>query len=78
MEYMSETKLKRDREVNIDIYGEIGNSDSNKIYPKRLKEGNSISLEARGAFMKEKINPEEKHHFYISEAKSQMHQPWTP
>ena len=75
MEYISETKLKRDREVNIDIYGEIGNSDSNKIYPKGLKEGNSISPEARGAFMKAKISPKEKHHFYISEAKPQMHQP---
>ena len=45
VEYMLETKLKRDREVNIDICGEIGNSDSNKIYPKGLKEGNSISPE---------------------------------
>ena len=47
MEYMLETKLKRDREVNIDIYVEIGNSDSNKIYPKGLKKGIASILKLR-------------------------------
>ena len=68
---------RRDREDNIDIYGENGNSDSNKIYPEGLKKGNSIYPEAGGTFMKAKISPEEKHHFYISEAELQMHQPRT-
>nr|POF06312.1 hypothetical protein CFP56_51591 [Quercus suber] len=66
-----------DREDNIDIYGEIGNSDSKKVHPELLKKGNSIYPEAGGAFMKAKISPEEKHHFYISEAELHMHQPWT-
>ena len=78
MEYISETKLKRDKEINIDIYGEIGNSDNNKIYPKGLKKGNNIYPKVGVAFMKAKISLEEKHHFYISEAELQMHQPWTP
>jgi hypothetical protein len=68
---------RRDREDNIDIYGENGNSDSNKIYPEGLKKGNSIYPEAGGTFMKAKISPEEKHHFYISEAELRMHQPRT-
>ncbi|KAM4103014.1 hypothetical protein ACJW30_06G047100 [Castanea mollissima] len=69
---------RREREDNIDIYGENGNSDSNKIYPEGLKKGNSIYPEAGGVFMKAKITPEEKHHFYISEAELQMHQPRIP
>ncbi|XP_062168619.1 autophagy-related protein 18f [Alnus glutinosa] len=69
---------RREREDNIDIYGENGNSDSNKIYPKGVKKGNSIYPEAGGTFMKAKISPEEKHHLYISEAELQMHQARTP
>jgi hypothetical protein len=69
---------RREREDNIDIYGDNGNSDSNKIYPKGVKKGNSIYPEAGGTFMKAKISPEEKHHLYISEAELQMHQARTP
>jgi hypothetical protein len=69
---------RREREDNIDIYGEKGNSDNNKIYPKEVKKGNSIHPEAGGTFMKAKINLEEKHHLYISETELQMHQARTP
>ncbi|KAF5478822.1 hypothetical protein F2P56_005352 [Juglans regia] len=69
---------RREREDNIDIYGENGNSDSNKIYSKGVRKGNSIYPEAGGTFAKAKISPEEKHHFYISEAELQMHQPRAP
>ena len=59
-------KEERDKE-DIDIYSEIGNSNSKKRYPEWLKKGNSIYPQAGGAFMKAKISPEEKHHFYIPE-----------
>ncbi|EEF39532.1 breast carcinoma amplified sequence, putative [Ricinus communis] len=68
---------RREREDNVDIYGENGISDSNKIYPEGKKKGNSVHPEGMGATIKEKINPEEKHHLYISEAELQMHQPHT-
>ncbi|KAF5728368.1 autophagy-related protein 18f [Tripterygium wilfordii] len=67
---------RREREDNIDIYGENGNSDNHKIYPEGMKKGNSIYPEASIATAK--INPEEKHQLYISEAELQMHQARVP
>jgi hypothetical protein len=69
---------RRDREDNVDIYGDNGNSDSNKIHPEGIKKGNSIYPEDRGAVTNTKISPEEKHHLYISEAELQMHQACFP
>ncbi|KAI5605666.1 hypothetical protein POPTR_001G417000v4 [Populus trichocarpa] len=69
---------RRDREDNVDIYGDNGNSDSNKIHPEGIKKGNSIYPEVRGAVTNTKISPEEKHHLYISEAELQMHQACFP
>ncbi|KAH8518447.1 hypothetical protein Peur_037541 [Populus x canadensis] len=69
---------RRDREDNVDIYGDNGNSDSNKIHPEGIKKGNSIYPEDRGAVTNTKISPEEKHHLYISEAELQMHQTCFP
>lgn len=68
---------RREREDNIDIYGENGNSDTNKVYSKGVKKGNSIYPEVGSTFLKAKVSPEEKHHFYMSEAELQMHQPRT-
>lgn len=65
---------RREREDNMDIYGENGNLDSNKIYPEGFKKGNSINPEGRGAVAKAKISLEEQHHLYISEVELQMHQ----
>ncbi|XP_021654708.2 autophagy-related protein 18g isoform X2 [Hevea brasiliensis] len=69
---------RRVQEDNVDIYGENGNSDSNKIYPEGKKNGNSVHREGSGAATKAKISLEEKHHLYISEAELQMHQPHVP
>lgn len=69
---------RREREDNIDIYGENGISESNKMFPEGVKKGNSIYSEARVAVTKAKISTEERHHLYISEAELQMHQPQVP
>lgn len=69
---------RREREENIDIYGENGISDSSKIYREGIKKGNSVYPEDRCAFTKAKIGPEEKHHLYIAEAELQMHQALFP
>ncbi|KAG6793952.1 hypothetical protein POTOM_003179 [Populus tomentosa] len=75
---ISQKQNRRDREDNVDIYGDNGNSDSNKIHPEGIKKGNSIYPEDRGAVTNTKISPEEKHHLYISEAELQMHQACSP
>uniref|UniRef100_A0A5B7B4D3 Putative autophagy-related protein 18f isoform X1 n=1 Tax=Davidia involucrata TaxID=16924 RepID=A0A5B7B4D3_DAVIN len=69
---------RREREDNIDIYGENGNSDSSKIFPEGITKENGVYSETRGTFTKAKISPEERHHMYISEAELQMHQTRTP
>lgn len=69
---------RREREDNIDIYGDNGNSDSSKIYPEGIKKGNFIFPETRRAITKTKMSSEEKQHMYISEAELQMHQARNP
>ncbi|XP_015898152.2 autophagy-related protein 18f [Ziziphus jujuba] len=69
---------RREREDNIDIYGDSGNSDSNKIYPEGIKKGNTVFPETRGLTPKTKMSSEEKNHLYISEAELQMHQAHSP
>ncbi|XP_050217930.1 autophagy-related protein 18f [Mercurialis annua] len=64
---------RREREDNVDIYGDNGNSDS-KRYPEGRKKGNSVHPEDMATATKAK-NLDEKHHLYISEAELQMHQP---
>ncbi|KDP39046.1 hypothetical protein JCGZ_00803 [Jatropha curcas] len=69
---------RRDREDNVDIYGENGNLDNNKRYTEGKKKGNSVHPEGTGNATKAKISLEEKHHLYISEAELQMHQAHIP
>ncbi|KAJ4832445.1 hypothetical protein Tsubulata_017108 [Turnera subulata] len=69
---------RRDREDNLDIYGENGNSDSNKIYPEGIRRGKSIHPESDCSDAKSQISLEEKHHLYISEAELQMHEACMP
>ncbi|KAF8391481.1 hypothetical protein HHK36_023786 [Tetracentron sinense] len=69
---------RREREDNIDIYGEYGNADSSKIFPEGIKRGNIIYPADRGTVARAKICPEERHHLYISEAELQMHQARIP
>ncbi|MED6219840.1 hypothetical protein PIB30_039401 [Stylosanthes scabra] len=61
------------REDNVDIYGESGISDSNKIYPEEVKEENPISPKIKNGVTKMNLSLEEQHHLYISEAELQMH-----
>ncbi|XP_062077818.1 autophagy-related protein 18f [Humulus lupulus] len=69
---------RREREDNIDIYGDNGMTDSNKVYPEAAKKGNTTYPEAEGPGTKGKITLEEKHHLYISEAELQMHEARSP
>lgn len=71
-------QARREREDNIDIYGDNGTLDSNKIYPEEVKDGNFASTEANGVIEKTNVSPEDKHHLYISEAELQMHPPRIP
>ena len=68
---------RREREDNVDIYGENGIADSNKIYPEVVDE-DIISPKMRNGVTK--LNPclKEEHHLYISEAELQMHQTQIP
>lgn len=68
---------RREREDNVDIYGENGIADSNKIYPEVVEE-DVISPKMRNGVTK--VNPylKEEHHLYISEAELQMHQTQIP
>ncbi|KAL6975320.1 hypothetical protein U1Q18_024115 [Sarracenia purpurea var. burkii] len=69
---------RREREDNIDIYGENGNLDSGKIFPEGIEKENSGHPEVRGSIAKPKISLEERTHLFISEAELQMHQPRIP
>ncbi|TKY48984.1 Autophagy-related protein 18f [Spatholobus suberectus] len=68
---------RREREDNVDIYGENGISEVNKIYPEEVGE-NIISPKIKNGFMKVSPSLEEEHHLYISEAELQMHEAQTP
>lgn len=67
----------REREDNNDIYGENGNSDSNKIYPVEVEE-NINNSKLANVMMKANSRPEEVHHLYISETELLTHQARTP
>jgi len=68
---------RREREDNIDIYGENGMSDAKKIYPEEMGEEHTITPKIRNGVIKVNPSLEEKHHLYISEAELQMHQAQT-
>lgn len=61
-------------EDNIDIYGENGISDRNKVYSEEVKKDNIIGPKIK----KDNSCSEKEHHLYISEAELQMHQAKTP
>ncbi|XP_027928129.1 autophagy-related protein 18f [Vigna unguiculata] len=68
---------RREREDNIDIYGENGIADANKIYPEEVAEEHTISPKLSNGDIKVNPSLEEKNHLYISEAELQMHQAQT-
>ncbi|KHN47845.1 Breast carcinoma-amplified sequence 3 like [Glycine soja] len=68
----------REGEDTIDIYGENGVSDSNKLYSEEVKKDNIISPKMKNVTVKWNPCSEKEHQFYISEAELQMHQAKTP
>ncbi|OIW05967.1 hypothetical protein TanjilG_11654 [Lupinus angustifolius] len=67
----------RQQADNIDIYGENGISDCNKIYPEEEK-GDNITTPKIKNVLKVNSRPKVKHNLYISEAELQMHEAGTP
>nr|XP_027187641.1 autophagy-related protein 18f isoform X2 [Cicer arietinum] len=68
---------RREREDNVDIYGENGISDNNKIYPEEVEE-NVVHPKIKNGVTKVNSCLEDGHHLYISEAELQMHQAQVP
>ncbi|CAL5335780.1 unnamed protein product [Camellia sinensis] len=62
---------QREREDNIDMYGESGNSDNSKIYPEGITKENGGYPEVKGSNVIAKICPEKRNHIFISEAELQ-------
>ncbi|KAM0018543.1 putative transcription factor WD40-like family [Helianthus debilis subsp. tardiflorus] len=69
---------RREREENIDIYGENAHLDSRKVFPERTENGSVDYFEGATKIKKESVVLEEKNHVYISEAELQMHALHTP
>ncbi|KAF6159248.1 hypothetical protein GIB67_032019 [Kingdonia uniflora] len=63
---------RRDREDNIDIYGEHRNGDNSKFFPKGARRGSSIYPTNGSTTTKVQIHSEDRHNLYISEAELQM------
>ncbi|KAH1121045.1 hypothetical protein J1N35_004205 [Gossypium stocksii] len=68
---------RREREDNVDIYGENGTTDNSKVYPEEVKEGSTYP-DPSYTVKKANANAEEKHNLYISEAELQMHESRMP
>ena len=75
---ISQRQSWREGEDNIDIYGENGGSDSNKLYSEEVKKDNIISPKMKNVAVKWNSCSEKEHQLYISEAELQMHQAKTP
>ncbi|MFS7963490.1 putative transcription factor WD40-like family [Helianthus anomalus] len=71
---------RRDREENVDIYGENGHTDNRKVFPERTENGNIDYFDRMGKIKKENVGLEGKSntHVYISEVELYTHQLETP
>lgn len=69
---------RREREENIDIYGENGYTDNRKVFPERSENENSDYFEGMSKVKKDIVSLEERNHVYISEVELQMHQSQIP
>ncbi|KAG0474094.1 hypothetical protein HPP92_015951 [Vanilla planifolia] len=63
---------RRDRNDNMDVYGELGTGDNAKLQ-KPVKKVNSIYPTDGGSDGKVKLSAEGNHHLYISQVELQMH-----
>ncbi|TKY66705.1 Autophagy-related protein 18f [Spatholobus suberectus] len=68
----------REGEDNIDIYGENGVSDCNKVFAEEVKKDNINGPKIKNVALKVNYSSEKEHNLYISEAELQMHQAYTP
>lgn len=75
---VSHKQNRKEREENIDIYGENGNSECSKVFPEGIEKKKNNSAGARVTVTKDKPAFDERHHTYISEVELQMHAPWIP
>ncbi|XP_073313887.1 uncharacterized protein [Primulina huaijiensis] len=67
---------REEREDNIDMYGENGNSDTCKVFPERMEQKNNLfSVDTA---TKQNIITEERRRMCICEAELQMHQIQNP
>ncbi|KAI7737700.1 hypothetical protein M8C21_011872 [Ambrosia artemisiifolia] len=69
---------RKDREENVDIYGENGHTDNRKVFPERTENGNSDYFDRMSKIKKENANLEGKNHVYISEVELHTNQLQTP
>ncbi|CAN4104079.1 unnamed protein product [Withania somnifera] len=70
---------RKERGGNIDVYGEFGDSDSNRVFPEGMKVQNGLYSETRDTTTEEKKSSDERHHhMYISEVELEMHKPQIP
>lgn len=68
---------RRDRDDNMDVYGEHGNAENAKLFQKITKKVNSVyPTDCPGAMVKP--SSEENNHLYISEIELQMHSVQVP
>ncbi|XVF70525.1 hypothetical protein PTKIN_Ptkin11bG0168600 [Pterospermum kingtungense] len=70
-------QTRREREDNVDIYGENGTSDNSKVYPEEIREGTTYP-DPSDTVDRANVNREEKRNLYISEAELQIHQARKP
>ncbi|XP_076910863.1 autophagy-related protein 18f-like [Bidens hawaiensis] len=71
--FNKQNRREREREENIDVYGENAHIDTRKVFPEKTD-----CFEGASKIKKESVNAEEKNHVYISEAELQMHALQTP
>ncbi|XP_073028036.1 autophagy-related protein 18f-like isoform X3 [Primulina eburnea] len=70
---------REERQDNIDMHGENGNSDSCKVFPERMEQKNTTVFSSIvDTATKQNISTEERHRMYICEAELQMHQIQNP
>nr|XP_043608830.1 autophagy-related protein 18f [Erigeron canadensis] len=69
---------RREREENVDIYGENGHTDNRKVFPERSGNENSDYFDGMSKLKKDNVSVEERNHVYISEVELHMHPIQTP
>ncbi|XP_071692181.1 autophagy-related protein 18f-like [Rutidosis leptorrhynchoides] len=65
---------KRDREDNVDIYGENGHTVNRKVFPERIENVNIDYFDGTSKVKRDNASLEESNHVYISEVELHTHQ----